>query len=374
VPPSPVSTRNPLKIIWPVVLVGGALGFGLSWGVLSGDQQGRVNLFYLLLVYLLIPLLSALISLCSLLFGKGLNLARLVLALPVWSYSSQVRQRNIHQLNLDKHWLLMQSQIAAVAFSIASLLVFFILLLATDLNFVWRSTLLQASDLLPWLELIAKPWAFWPAAQPQLEVLQLTQDSRLLPLTGKGNAYANWWPFVLATQLTYSLLPRILLWVSASWLIRRRFKADTETLRSHRPQQPDRLDDSFSNSTQLVDRLPDNIVINNWAGAPLDLLKSVPQVCIDPDTMLAAGPSASESQLRVAERWQGEQLVVVKSWEPPLGELQDFLECGHGYLLPLDWHGAELVTPKPQHLQEWLRFTNKFDQWQLFQPRYADAR
>ena len=160
------SIVNALKIVWPIVLTGGAIGFLLSWIVLSGDSQGRVNIFYLLLVYLFIPLLSILASVFSLLLGKGINLARLVAAFPLWTFQTKDLIRKIHQMNLDKSWFLMQSQAAAIAFSLTSLTTYFILLLATDLNFVWRSTILNPADIYPFLKLVAAPWVFWEGAQP----------------------------------------------------------------------------------------------------------------------------------------------------------------------------------------------------------------
>ena len=57
------ATSSASRLSRPILLLGFGLGLLLSITVLSGDDAGRVNLFYLLLVYLFIPLFGALISL-----------------------------------------------------------------------------------------------------------------------------------------------------------------------------------------------------------------------------------------------------------------------------------------------------------------------
>jgi len=333
------SVKSSLSIVWPIVIVGGCIGFFLSWLVLSGDQQGRVNIFYLLLVYLLIPLLSVIASLVSLFLGKGINLARLLSMLPIWTFQSRNLIRKIQQLNLDKYWFLMQSQAAAIAFSLASLITFFILLLVTDLNFVWRSTIIQPNDLLPILETVASPWSFWSAAQPDLALLEMTQDSRLTNTSGVFTGYGAWWKFILATQLCYSLLTRILLIIWTRWWLKSTAKADIEKslqrqIHQHNPNPEEKIE-----SSSLIHQLPETLMINNWDQIPPQILAMLPQLDL------------SDNKL-ITNNWQtnninhSEQLVIVKAWEGPLGELEDYLQQGHGYLLPLDWKGYSLVKPQ----------------------------
>ena len=73
------------RITWVLAGIGFLLGSFVSWGILSGDEQGRVNILYLLFVYLLLPLASVLISTLSLLFGGGFNLAQCLSRVPLWS-------------------------------------------------------------------------------------------------------------------------------------------------------------------------------------------------------------------------------------------------------------------------------------------------
>ncbi|WP_444995631.1 DUF2868 domain-containing protein [Aliikangiella sp. IMCC44359] len=358
-----------LKTVWPITLTGAGLGFLIAWSVLSGDQQGKVNLSYLLLVYLFIPVLSLIISSVSLFKGKGVNLARLVTFLPIWSEKKKALMRKVHQLKVEKYWLFFQSQLAGIAFSVASLLVFLILLLITDISFIWRSTLLDAADLYPLLKVLAFPWRFWHEAQPSLDLLKATQDSRLIDNYQSLGDYSGWWQFVLAVQIFYSILLRGLLLLLASVWFKKRLANDIESQLSESLRQHAKQTFNEVGLSPVVAKLPAELKVNNWAGIEKGLLQqAVANINISPDNMLNAGPLASEAEQRIAERWQGPQLVLVKSWEPPMGELEDFLINGQGFLLPLDWNQSGLQPLQIEHLEEWQRFTNQLAQWQVYLP------
>ncbi len=355
------------KIVWPIVLIGGCFGLIFSWTVLSGDSQGRVNLLYLLLVYLFIPLLSVVASLISLFFGKGINIARVISLFPLGSFANQLKIRKLQQLKLDKYWFLMQSQAAGIAYSLTSLIVFFLLLLATDINFVWRSTILSSTDLFPILKLIASPWSFWQSAQPSLELLQMTQNSRLLNSNVHVSIYGDWWQFILATQIFYSLLVRLIIYLVSVWKLNFYFAADIESQLQSAIESHPFIDSEKLVVSDLVHDLPKKIVINNWANIPNELLARLPSINVNAP-QINSGPNATPVEKIEAERWQGEQLVIVKSWEPPLGELEDFLRNGKGYLFPIDWNELGLVNPSIKHVNEWRRFVNKLPNWQVYLP------
>lgn len=361
--------ENALKIAWPIVILGGFIGFFLSWLVLSGDQQGRVNLFYLLLVYLLIPLLSISASLVSLIFGRGINLARLISSIPLWTFQTKNLIRKIQQLDLDKSWFLMQSQAAAIAFSLASLATYFILLLATDLNFVWRSTILNPVDIYPFLELIAMPWRFWGAAQPGLELLEMTRDSRMAMANGSFTDYGAWWQFILATQLFYSLFLRVLLilW-SRTWIkISMNRDIERELQQQIKNQKPNKIENTIL--SDVVNTFPGPLPVSNWDGIPASIIEQLPEVSLSGNNLLLDGWQDREQQVHKAEGWDGEQLLIVKAWEPPMGELEDFMKNARGYLLPLDWHGNTLKQLELNHFHEWQRFINQLGNWQLYIPQ-----
>ncbi len=350
---------NSLEIHWSILVTGAAIGSVLSWLVLTGDQQGMINLFYLLLIYLFIPVVSVVISLFSLFLGDGINLARLLMATPLFSIKSSPFFRKLHQLNLDKYWFLYQSQAAAIAFSVASLLVYFTLLLITDLNFVWRSTILGPSDILPWLKAIALPWQFWDGAQPNLALLEITRDSRVAENLGQQADYGRWWKFILATQMCYSIILRLLLMLITYFRFNAILKSDFEQELKTQISNKRPIEQEAVETSPVVSDMPGSDVINNWDSIPLEVLNLLPGI----------NPENINTNLNRRQSSVDEQLLIVKAWEPPMGELEDYLQDGRGYLLPLDWNDAGLCQLRVNHFHEWQRIINKFPSWKLFIPK-----
>ena len=354
------------RITWVLAGIGFLLGSFVSWGILSGDEQGRVNILYLLFVYLLLPLASVLISTLSLLFGGGFNLAQCLSRVPLWSTEQQQVWRKLRQDKFDSLWFFHSAQIVAICFSLAGLLAFFLLLLVTDINFVWRSTLLSAGDLIPILQWLSTPWGFWSTAQPSLELLQLTQDSRMAPRSITFSAYSQWWQFILALQIFYSFIPRgILLIVSQIALARRISRAEEHNLTNPHPGYCESEEQEIS--APIVTRLNEDCVLVNWGTVSRGIVEMLQrQLATRIIGRLEAGPAASDDQQSSAEKSNHRQLILVKSWEPPLAELADYLRHSRGYILPLDWEQSELKVIDLFHLQEWRRFAATLPDWKIY--------
>nr|WP_269468634.1 DUF2868 domain-containing protein [Alteromonas sp. ASW11-130] len=344
------------------------LGFFLSFVLLNGDAQGRVNLFYLLLIFLLFPVVGLITSVVSLISGKGLNLARVVSKLSFLGISQSTVLRQLRQRHLDKHWFFLQSQFAMLAYSLAGILTLLILLLATDINFVWRSTLLTASDIYPILKFVASPWWFWESAQPTIELLEHTQDSRLTQLYETPSNLAQWWPFILATQIFYTFILRGLLLVISRSIIKRKMDSDFEQQLHQRINQNKRRQPERFVLAEVNHQLPSSYAVVNWSALP-DAIVSQLEVATGHQKLMA-GPLASEAEQNQAEQYSQSKLVLVKAWEPPLGELQDFLQHGQGFLYPVNYHKQHVRDADKKHLDEWRRFCRELKNWQLFQPAH----
>jgi len=365
-----------------IIVVGFLLGLLLSWSLMSGDEQGRVNLLHLVAVYVFLPVLSLFVSLFSLSFGRGINLASLSSYFPFWQ--SNLARSFLRQKQQPNSRLLFfyQSQLAAIAFSIASLSSFFILLVTTDVNFIWRTTLLDVETVHALLDWLATPWFFWTAAQPNLSLLELTQDSRLMQDYSENNNFGQWWQFILASQLFYALLLRSLVSVACKLLIVRRQSSSSIQIFSSRKKNPSSTHATVNDSTALAEvthQVSSDYALNNWCGLDEKLVATIEQSIqqdssnVSRQTNLPAGPLVSHSQQMVSERWQNTQLLLVKGWEPPLAELADFMQNGRGYLLPLDWNEESLKSLDVDHLNEWRRFILPLDEWQLLQLEFKRA-
>lgn len=201
------------QISLSLVFFGLIAGFLVGYGVLIGDAQGRVNLLLLLILFAFLPVLGLLLSLVPLLTGSRKGLAGWILELPILPRHLAAEVIKLGISGSRKSWLFYQTQLLTLSFAGGGLLVYLLLLLGSDISFVWRSTLLEASDVLPVLNALAVPWWFWPEAQPSLELLQQTQDFRLSSQSTEAPVLGQWWKYIFAAQCTYNLLPRTLMLV-----------------------------------------------------------------------------------------------------------------------------------------------------------------
>ena len=359
------------RITLALSFLGLLLGIFVSVGVLAGDDQGRVNLLFLLLLFAFLPVLSLLLSLVLLLMKQN-GSAALLVSLPFWPKEFLQAQMNIELGNQRRSWLFFESQVLSLAFAAGSIIVFIALLLGTDVNFVWRSTLLSATDLLPILQLISIPWGFWIDAQPSLDLLQQSQNSRI---TGGASTYSeNWWQFVLAAQLTYNLIPRAVLLGLARWHYKNKTRLSSQFERGDTTVNKRRLADPETLATIVYTR-PDSYQLLDWSNAPEHCRRFITQSFGKPVDLSSLSANSDVHSLRHSAELIS-QVVLVRSWEPPMGELKDVMQLLDSktlnFILPLDWDGISIKAANNTHLQEWQRFaaslSNSLVEWKVLQP------
>ncbi|MCV6590458.1 MAG: DUF2868 domain-containing protein [Marinobacterium sp.] len=375
---------------WGIAVVAAIAGVFSTVAATTGDAAGRVNLMYLVLLYVVLPLFSLLLLALFSALKKPPLLVGALACSSLWPRSWRDALPELKREQRFQPWLFCQSQKAILAFNLGCLVSFITLLLFNDLSFVWRSTLLTADDIYPFLTVIAAPWWFVDSAQPALELLVTTRDSRLATNPTAGADYGLWWQFLLAAQLCYGILPRLLL----LWLANHRFKAlpaqpieavipVTAPLLNQPPatpvlaevaqfenlqqqahaQQEHTQQEHTANATTAAE--PYCLVI--WADLPQNLVDEVTAQIGTPAQTFHAGPHGQMDQEMAAEADPRRQLVLVAAWEPPLGELDDFLQQGHGALMPLDWRENAFTQASALHLDEWRRFCHSLEQWQFLQ-------
>lgn len=351
-------------------LVACAFVFGLllAAGLLSGDARGRVNLLYVLILFVFWPLAALLGSLLLLTLRARPGVAAMLSSLALWPASWREALDSLGRRGLSRNWLFIRTQAMSLGFSCGVLGGFFLMLLGTDVSFVWRSTLLEADQLLPVLHALALPWRFWPDAQPSTELLQLTRDSRMLQSQSTFAVYGQWWRFLLMAQLCYALLPRAMLLTVGHALLRLR-------LERRRPR------------SSLEFRGQEGA----WASPSADLAEVLTRVdgayallCLPRlaqplrEAVLAMlGPAASEIDARPLALLETDPelrqlrmplVVIVAAQEPPMAELADLLGGLHGYLLPVDVTAESWTPVGDTHLEEWRRFAATLRGWRVLSP------
>ena len=350
-------------------------GFVIAISVLSGDAQGRVNLLYLLLLFVFLPVASLLLSGVFLIRKSSRGLAGWLLELPLWPAVIRQQVLALTPGNERKFWLLYQTQLLGLAFAIGGLAAFLLLLIGTDISFVWRSTLLQATDLLPVLKFLAIPWAFWSDAQPTLALLQQSQDFRLATPELTAAELGQWWKYAFAAQVTYMVLPRaVMALVARAVYLGSNGVDDVVTKRKVVHVDSPNTVPMQGQLAPLVTTVKSGYLLIDWGSVPMVLAEALFDQIGKPGDILRAGPLTEFDPDRLQQLDEGTVVVAVKAWEPPMGELQDYLRslpADQGLqtvLLPLDWNNEGLHQVKDGDLQEWRRFCGTLDNWSVLQP------
>jgi len=350
-------------------MLGLCAGSLAAYGVLSGDDDGRVNLLLLLLLFAFVPVLGLLLSIFLMVKGGGKGLAGWILDIPLWPRHLILALSRLGLTHGRELWLFYQTQIFAVSFSAGCLLLYLLLLLGSDITFVWRSTLLEPDDLLPALKAIGIPWRFWPEAQASLALIEQTRDFRLDSQGLPQPAVGLWWKYILATQLAYNLLPRSLMLLVARQKYRARLQPGRRrSMPDWQPQAGAAAGDehALANLARSV-TLPYTLL--DWADVSPGCYEHIQRRLGDAAGIHPIGPLKDQPGTHSP---MGHSLVVVvKSWEPPLAELadclNDFDSTSDKLILPLDWSGTGVRQPSPAHLDEWRRFAATLTGWQVLQ-------
>ena len=341
---SEVSATNVMRIL--------ALSFGFIGmaGFLLTSEKALVNAFVFFLMFVLIQLLFCVVSSVVMLLswlGNApvvfpLNLSKYVVAraIPDMRYLRESQ-------SVIRVLLLRYGQEFGAIFTFGAIMAFFTVLAFKDFTFVWGSTFNVSDEFVQRITtFVASPWALLlPNAIPSAQVIMESRYSPALSDLAQANSASmhGWWPFLIMAMLIYALLPRIILWAASRLmyvsLMRRSFVeypgSAAVLLRMKSP-----LVTTQSLESEEVNHLggagiplDDSLMLVNWAGA-LDEgdLEQYEEVSVVPtENVLSAGlDTLSSDQLsveRINEFKPVRLLVAVKAWEPPMGELQDFLDA-----------------------------------------------
>ncbi|HET8799811.1 MAG TPA: DUF2868 domain-containing protein [Marinobacter sp.] len=371
------------------IAAGLIIGVLTMTGLLFYDGGQRINIT-VLLAFVLLQLVLALFTSVQALAGwqPWHWLLRRFPASPGNGVNQRVSQGVIRKL----HPLLMAkaAHLGGLCFALSGLGTLLAMVVVQDLAFGWSTTLETAAvSYQQLIRIIAAPWAWlWPGAAPDLALVEATRFFRAGTETASADPalWGQWWPFVTMLWTTWVLLPRLLLWLLATALIRQRAR---RLLTSHpamhallyRMETP-ALDTGSDHND--ADDLPDTRIRNNllplpdsdtllcWAGAGEpelpEALRSGKQ------RILRAGGRASltddeQTLNQIADHLKTRDNAVIlltRCWEPPTGELHDFLDAARDL-----WPGGTQVAlvplaadsnrePDAHQIQPWLRFSERF--------------
>jgi hypothetical protein len=265
-----------------------------------------------------------------------------------------------HQLFSDVHrWLVLDTaQWLAVAFNVGAIATTLLTIVLQDVAFVWSTTLrIDAPTFHQITQVLAMPWAWlWPQASPSIELVEVSRYFRFGEgsVTADAETLGQWWPFVVACMVVWGLLPRLVLFGVARRGRRRAIAATFHQLPGL-DQLEDRLNAALVETRAVEPELSaagwddsappgspsdaspaaGTAIVINWSGVPVveEMIGSLirQQIGAKTEAFHVAGGEqdpANDDHLidRIANLSTTSRVVVlVKSWEPPMGELVDFL-------------------------------------------------
>ncbi|WP_417565371.1 DUF2868 domain-containing protein [Marinobacter sp.] len=350
-------------------------------GLLFYDGGQRINIT-VLLAFVLLQLLLALFTSVQSIVGWQ-----------PWRWlirrfqAGEARKGTINRL----HPLLMAraAHLGGLCFAVSGLVTLLVMVVVQDLAFGWSTTLeTPAANYHQLVQLIAAPWAWlWPSAAPDLALIEATRFFRADAENASLDPalWGQWWPFFTMLWATWVLLPRLLLWLLTSVLIRNRARRLTSSHPAmhallYRMETPaldtgnEHNDADDLPDTRIRDNLlplPDSDTLLCWAGAGEPELPET--LRCGKQLIVPAGGRASLTEDEQALNQIADHLktggnnviLLTRCWEPPTGELQDFLESARGLwprgtrvaLLPL---AADINRePDTHQIQPWLRFAER---------------
>jgi hypothetical protein len=352
-------------------------------GVLAWEGTQRINLTLLLALILL-----------QLVLGLGTGLQGLFSWQPWrWLTRRLASPDQTGVLNaLSPQLMTRAAQGGGLMFSIAALATLLVMVVVQDLAFGWSTTLdTGAGSYHRLVSVIATPWqGLIPAAVPSPELVEATRFFRTEALASDTDPvrWGQWWPFVALAWLVYAMVPRLLLWLLAHLHLRWRagkllnahpdmtaliYRMETPCLDSGNTHN-DSADLPDTDTDIQLHQPPADTLLISWAGAGRqNRPDNLPQ---GSHSVPEAGGAASLAEERALVDATGAQLgrqvtpaatVLVNAWEPPTGELADFLTLARArwpqstriFLFALA-HDTRQV-PSTRLLAQWSRFVQRMD-------------
>ncbi len=349
-------------ISFGLIIFGLLAGVSSMLGVLLVNHQQPVNILVFLSLFIVLQLILLLITIASAFFPFQQHRfsSPLVLFNPaamLFKYGLRHSPASLALNNipwskvplLTRYALLRWGQILGISFNTALIMTLLICLAMSDRSFAWSSTLsISEAVLHNVLTALSVPWSwFVESASVNAELIKTTRIQSLQTQfdSSQVSAMRQWWPFLFASLLVYGLLPRLVLFIGFNFLLKRgvqqafinypgaalvlnRLSAPRVNTYDHNSSEEKSLVTSNTDSGQAPAR--SRFTLINWAKTLTEKnTVDFGSLGLDIDSQITAGIDLSEDKNIIANlNRQAAQaiLIAVKSWEPPLAELNDFLD------------------------------------------------
>ena len=335
------------------------MGFMMGLGLLSYSGTAPVNITYYLFFSMVVPLLSMLFSLFTMLSRGGIAeffslflslhwLDKLIDFLPFVKIEKTFTQEVLFPDELSKWIMIERLQRISLLFSMGLVLALIFVVVVKDIAFGWSTTLdITPVDFHAFISMVAILWRdIVPSAVPTLELVEISQYFRLgerldMKLVVNASKLGAWWQFLAMATFVYAIGLRILFWLFAHYGYRQRLQKEfmllgdmllrefntpfvsTEALRVERHLEI--TEDNNFQVQNFVRHSYQNILGWNFSKDEIVLANDNKEISCSTIASIGGNNSFLEDE-NEAKKVRRTVLFYVKSWEPPTMDFVDFLE------------------------------------------------
>ena len=337
--------------------------FGLLSGIALLHYNGSepVNVVYFMAMVILMPLLTMVLALLSMLRANRRQSTLIHLSPAYWmerllAFFSKKTHKEIGEIKINPllaNWIIIRrSQWIALSFSLGLFVALIGMVVTKDIAFAWSTTLDVTPEafhrLLSW---VALPWREWmPSAVPSAELIEQSHYFRLgeklsESMLSHASMLGGWWKFLAMATLFYAIVLRIVMILIAEFGYRRALKRSilslegAETLlrdmsqphiTTHVHTGKAAVHPQSSGKIQVLASLkPHYNTIIGWAIDEANLKVIAESLGTDSPLLAEAGGSKTldeDKKLIDSIGRGGDILLIVKAWEPPTMDFIDFLD------------------------------------------------
>ena len=341
-----------------LVLMAFVLGFLSGLGLLSYNGAEPVNVIYFMVMVIVLPLATMLLTGISMLRAKSTQSILVHLSPAFWmekmlSLLPGKVQENITAFKINpllSNWLIIKrSQMIALFFSLGLLLALLAMVVTKDIAFAWSTTLhITPEAFHEFLTTVSLPWRdFAPYAVPSMELIEQSQYFRLGDKLSKemithASQLGEWWKFLAFSTIFYAIFLRVIMFFISSFGLNRALKQSFLTLEGSRrllreinepiisthakPTNTDFVSDDMGYG-QIVNTLDASYdSIQGWAITKDEILVLSDTIeVITPKHFKVGGANSIDEDDEVISKSDGEVLLLGKSWEHPANEFLDYV-------------------------------------------------
>jgi len=299
------------------MIIAFVLGIISAIGLLSYNGNEPVNVLYFIFFTTILPILSMIFSLYSLLYFT----------------------KDINQFIIFQRW-----QYLSLIFYIAFLLAFLTLITIEDIAFLWSTTLhISSAQFYHIISIISLPWSWAIDSLVSINLIESSQYYRLGGLNKEiienASILGEWWKFLAMNILFYSITLRVIFIFITNRILNKKLsniiniktknilnQIETPIITTISNNREENI--NIDKKEYQAQKASDKYRYILGYSMSIDEINNINHFLnIDSQNIFEVGGNQSlEDDLEIISKIDSKVLIYIHSWEPPTMDFLDFLE------------------------------------------------